>query len=172
MIDKGFEIKNHSFNHENLGRLTTPEQIMEALGRNAKTLHEINPNHKMDTLALPYGINNRELSQYIISGTYEGHEYHNKGIMLVGAEPAMQLYMKDADPARIRRVMASGMDPVDWDLAWWFNNLRDTRIFISDGSPYTVTVPERYLDEVDVGKIEQMGKRLVVIDSEGKITNE
>jgi peptidoglycan/xylan/chitin deacetylase (PgdA/CDA1 family) len=171
VINKGFEIGNHSYNHENLGRLNTPEEIMEAMGRNAKMLNEINPNHKMETLALPYGITNRELSEYIISGVFEGYEYHNKGIMLVGAEPAQQLYMKGADPARIRRVMASGMDPVDWDLTWWLDNLRDTRIYISDGSPYTVTVPERFLNEVDTDKIEALGKRLVVIDNEGNQIN-
>lgn len=162
LSDMGLEIGNHTYNHVNLTKSKTKEEIMMEIGRNAKTLEELT-GAKMSALALPYGNNVQEdFREYLETGAFEGYEYHNKGVMLVGAEPAAQMYLKDSDPLRIRRVLASGIEQQDWDLNWWLAKMDGEHEYISDGNPDTVTVPKDKLDMVDTDRLEVLGKELVV----------
>jgi len=60
---------------------------------------------------------------------------------------------KDFNPLSTHRVRASGINPVDCDLAWWLKNLSREEQYISDGDPNTVTVPKKNEDKVDKDKL-------------------
>jgi len=46
-------------------------------------------------------------------------EYEHAAIMEVGWDPAHSPVSKDFNPLSTHRVRASGINPVDCDLAWW-----------------------------------------------------
>jgi len=61
-------------------------------------------------------------------------EYEHAAIMEVGWDPAHSPVSKDFNPSR-PQVRASGINPVDCDLAWWLKNLSREEQYISDGDP-------------------------------------
>lgn len=159
LIEKGMEIGNHCYNHENLRLdMNTKEArdiefVQKALGMNVKATMEILPNYEVDSLALPYGAGpkDEEVYKYVIQGSFEGTEYHNKAILLVGANPAKPFYHKDTNMARIPRIRASEMETEGVGLYDWleyFEKHPEER-FISDGDPNTISFPaelEEFLD--------------------------
>jgi len=87
-------------------------------------------------------------------------EYEHAAIMEVGWDPAHSPVSKDFNPLSTHRVRASGINPVDCDLAWWLKNLSREEQYISDGDPNTVTVPKKNEDKVDKDKLKD--KKLVI----------
>lgn len=167
MLDKGFELENHSYSHANLAVLGSAGSVAAEIGRNAKEFEDMFPGHKMTKLALPFGNTSKSYPEPVVAGNYEGYDYRNIGVMLVGAEPAKQMYLKDADPVKIRRILASGITPVECDMGWWLdNNMGGIPEYISDGNPDTISVPKEKLDLVDEEKIKALGKELVVVEPE------
>jgi len=53
LIDKGFEIGNHTFNHVNLLNVKSSEEIQYQLGANQKKIYELGLNYKMFAFSLP-----------------------------------------------------------------------------------------------------------------------
>ena len=155
LIDRGFEIGNHTYNHVDFHSVTTKEKVMEEAGRNQKEIEVMIPGYKMETLSLPLGHTTKDesLRTYIEKGNYEGIEYENKGIVLVGANPALPSVHKDFNPFKIPRVRSSGITKVDSDLDWWLGNTPAGSEYISDGDPNTVTVPKSKEDRLDKSKM-------------------
>ncbi|HOM03286.1 MAG TPA: polysaccharide deacetylase family protein [Acetivibrio sp.] len=161
LIDKGFEIGNHTYTHINLKDTTSAEKIQEGIGKNQKTIAELIPGYKMVTFSLPYGLlPSKDLQNYVIKGSYDGVEYEHAAIMEVGWDPAQSPVSKDFNPLSTHRVRASGINPVEGDLAWWIKNLSREEQYVSDGNPDTVTVPAKNEDKVDKDKLK--GKELIV----------
>lgn len=164
LVEKGMEIANHCYNHENLRMdFNTKESrdaqfIQEALGKNVKATQEILPGYEVDSLALPYGASpkDEELYNYVIKGSFEGTQYHNKAILLVGSNPARPSYHVDTNMARIPRIRASEMETENTGLYDWleyFDKHPEER-YISDGDPNTISFPkelEEYLDKDRIG---------------------
>lgn len=159
LIDKGFEVGNHTLDHAVLSQVKTADKIQEQIGGNQKKMFELVPGYKMNSFALPEGAWNKELKDYIAKGVYQGTEYDNKAIMLVGAEPAFSPVSKNFNPLKTARVRATGMKQVDCDLAWWLKKLPQLDLYVSDGDPNTVTVPKSKEDGVDSNKLN--GKKLI-----------
>lgn len=148
LVDKGFEIGNHTYTHINLKDTTSAQKIQEEIAKNQRTIAELIPGYKMTTFSLPYGLPSVEgLHSYVIKGSYEGVEYEHAAIMEVGWDPAHSPVSKDFNPLSTHRVRASGINPVDCDLAWWLKNLSREEQYISDGDPNTVTVPKKNEDK-------------------------
>ena len=80
--------------------------------------------------------------------------------MEVGWDPAQSPFIVRFDPLSIHRVRSPGIEPVNNDLEWWLKNLKRSSEFVSDGDPDTVTVPEKFADQVDPEKLG--GKKLVI----------
>lgn len=151
LIDKGFEIGNHTYTHTNLGTAGR-EKIIEALGRNQKRMIELIQGYNFDTLSLPYG--EGAYSQHfadIVQGEYEGVRYQNKGIFLVGANPANPSVVKGFNPHAIPRVRSNGINPVNCDLQWWLEYFvkNPSEKYVSDGDRNTVTVPEKHRNRIN-----------------------
>jgi len=160
LIDKGFEIGNHTYTHINLTNAKDANEIQKEIGLNQKTMFELIPGYKMNTFSLPYGAPSKNLQEYVQRGEYEGVKYENLAIMEVGWDPALSPVSKSFNPLSVHRVRASGINPVDADLAWWLKNLSREGQYISDGDPNTVTVPKAKEENIDQEKLQ--GKRLVV----------
>lgn len=154
LTGKGFEVGNHTYDHVNLKKVKTAEEIQMEIGGNQKKLLEILPGYTFTSLSLPYGSPAKELKGYVEKGVYEGLEYSNKGIMEVGWDPSVPPASRKFNPLSIHRVRASGITPVEADLAWWLKQLSRQEQYVSDGNDNTVTVPkgkEALLDPSKLG---------------------
>lgn len=160
LVDKGFEIGNHTYTHINLKNAKDADEIQREIGLNQKTINELIPGYKMNTFSLPYGAPSKDLQEYVQRGEYEGVKYENLAIMEVGWDPALSPISKSFNPLSVHRVRASGINPVDADLAWWLKNLTREGQYISDGDPNTITVPKSKEENIDHDKLQ--GKKLVL----------
>ena len=158
----GFELGNHTWGHVNY---TKPEnnsaqKIQESLGRNQEKADQILPGLRFYSLALPYGsLPDKSLYNYLESGSYNGIEYKNESIMAVGANPSVPSISKNYNSLYVRRIRAQGRVAEDGDLTWWLPRMTSTRMFISDGDPSTIVVPEDKADKIILERLN--GKELV-----------
>ncbi len=159
LIDNSFEIGNHTLDHAVLGSIKSADKIIEEVGGNQKKMDELVPGYKMTTLALPEGSYNKALKDYIIKGTYQGMQYENKAIMLVGAEPAYSPVSKSFNPLLTARIRSTGIHKVECDFDWWLQKFDTAGLYVSDGNPDTVAVPKDKEKNVDTVKLN--GKKLI-----------
>jgi peptidoglycan/xylan/chitin deacetylase (PgdA/CDA1 family) len=157
----GLEIGTHTWGHVDYRAITTTEKIQESIGKNQKRAEEVLPGLRFYSLALPYGSRPKDKNLWpaLQNGTYEGVAYHHDTIMAVGAEPSVPSISKKYDSSYVHRIRSQGKDPVDCDLTWWLSRMTASRMFISDGDPETIVVPESKADKVDTQKLGS--KRLV-----------
>ena len=156
IISKGMDIGNHTFNHAKLGKLSK-EEVEKEIALHKKRTLEYLEGYELDTLALPYGNSSKQNIDYIISGEYDGIEYHNRGILLVGAEPALSPVHKDFDPLKMPRIRGSQMYIDKW-LKYFEENPSEK--YVSDGKSDTITIPQSLEEDIDLQKID--GKKLVI----------
>lgn len=160
LVDRGFEIGNHTYTHINLNDHKTADSIQKEIGQNQQKILEFIPGYQMTSFSLPRGLHPVEgLKGYVEKGGYEGTDYRHQAIVLVGAEPALSPVTVKSNPLALRRVRSSGLDPVDYDLAWWLKKLTREQQYVSDGNPDTVTVPKAKESEVDPAKLQE--KKLI-----------
>ncbi len=138
LLQMGFEIGNHTLTHRSLRSLTDAEVQGELAGC-LRAIHQMVPEAKVDTLALPLGIHarHRELEA---QGESQGQIYAHQAVLLVGANPAPSPVSTAFDPMRLPRIQAC---EGDCGLTYWLNALKKhpEKRYISDGDPNTVTVP-------------------------------
>jgi hypothetical protein len=160
LIDNGFEIGNHTYTHVNLKEIKSAEKIQEEIGQNQKKMYELVPDYKMTAFALPYGLPSNTLKDYVVKGEYQGVKYENLAVMEVGWDPWYSPVSKSFTAINTHRVRASGINPVDADLAWWLKNLSRNEQYVSDGNPDVVSVPKDKEEAVDKNKLGN--KQLIV----------
>jgi peptidoglycan/xylan/chitin deacetylase (PgdA/CDA1 family) len=160
LIDKGFEIGNHTMTHIMLNQVKSADVIQKEIGGNQKKMYELVPGYKMTSFALPFGLPSKELQSYVAKGEFEGVQYENLAIMNVGWDPTNSELNKKFNPLSTHRVRASGIKPVDYDLAWWLKNVNQNDLYVSDGDPNTISVPKAKESEIDKSKLN--GKQLIV----------
>ncbi len=153
LIDKGFEIGNHTYDHVHLPAVKTAAEIQKQVGANQKTISEMIPGYVMSSISLPYGEPSKTLHDYLIRGEYEGTQYENLAILQVGWDPNPSPISVKFDPYDTHRVRAQGIEPVNGDLTWWFARLTRSDQFVSDGDPSIFTVPESKKESVSVEKL-------------------
>jgi peptidoglycan/xylan/chitin deacetylase (PgdA/CDA1 family) len=166
LIENGYDVGNHTYQHDNFTRLG-PEGIQEAIGKNVAFLNGILKDYSIDTLALPYGSRpKREYYKYLQRGAYENIEYENIAILDVGSNPSVSPIDKRFNPYAIPRVRASEMNVKNVGMYNWleyFDKNPEAR-FISDGNPDIVTVPKKYEGRVDKERIKD--KYLYIYEEE------
>jgi hypothetical protein len=166
LVGKGMDIGNHTYGHANLGTLDG-EGVQYQLGKMVADTKKYLPEYEVDSLALPYGANAKEqYREYVYRGSYQGIGYENKGVLLVGANPATSPMDKRFDPYRIPRVRATDDPAISSDMYDWleyFDENPEER-YISDGDETVVTVPREMEARVDSQKLG--GKKLRVYDPE------
>ena len=123
LVDKGFEIGNHTKSHVNF-RNASPEKIQEEIGTVVNNVADLLNGYEVNTLALPNGISSKDYKEYIHQGEYEGRAYENKVILLVGANPALAPSNEDVNFLSLPRVRARGGNKeVEYDLYWWLEQM-------------------------------------------------
>jgi len=124
LINKGFEIGNHTNTHVNFSNASA-EEIQKEIGTVNNMVLDLT-GYKMNSLALPYGISSRNNKEYIQKGSYDSIEYENKIILLVGAEPAPSPNSKDCNFLSLPRVRARGGNKaIDYDLYYWLEKMEE-----------------------------------------------
>lgn len=122
LINKGFEIGNHTNTHVNFSK-ATPSEIQKEIGVIANEVYELT-GYQITALALPFGISSKEYASYIQSGEYDGRAYENKVILLVGANPVYDSNNENTNMFKLPRVRARGGNKeVECDLYWWLDKM-------------------------------------------------
>jgi len=160
LLSYGFEIGSHTWDHFDFTTAQNIQQINEALGKNEKRIREIIEGTGFYSLALPYGSRPSEnLRKALVSGEFEGVKYYNETIMAVGSQPAKPSVHVDYDPTYVARIRAQGKVQEPYDLTFWLPKMTNDRMYISDGDPNTVVVPEGMEEKVNKEKLN--GKTLI-----------
>jgi len=153
LVQLGFEIGNHTNRHENLANLP-PERIREELARMAGTTAQLVPDYQVNTLALPYGGNPKsEWRGLLGAGEYDGIEYVNDAVLLVGSNPAYGPNHVKYDPMRLPRIRGSQTELDRWLV---YLSEHSEKRFVSDGDPAIVTAPATAAADV---RMESLGEK-------------
>jgi len=168
LIEKGFDIGNHTLEHNDMSKINDADTIQKVIAKQAAYLESFIPGYKVNTYALSYGARpkDKSLYPYLQKGEYEGKSYENIAILNVGWDPYLSPVDKDFDPYSIHRVRASetkvdGVGLYDWLKE--FDQNPDRR-YISDGNPNIITVPKKFEEKVDKNKLGD--KELYIYDEE------
>lgn len=162
LAERGFTIGNHTYSHPNLRRLA-PDAARKELALMVMHTRKYLPGYQVRTLALPFGAHPDDKS-YIISGSYNGVDYHHEGILLVGANPAPSPFSKSFNPAALPRVRASEMKTDGVGMYEWMGRLQANpqNRFVSDGNPNTVVIPASLRGQVNESRLG--GRTLITYD--------
>ncbi len=155
LVDNGFEIGNHTYNHDDLTTLDA-QQIQKTIGSLKQEVQQVLPNYNINTLALPFGKRPKDDKQrynLITKGSYEGTDYEHKAILLVGWKPEVSVFDAKFNPIAIMRVQSGDGE---WQMSDWLEVYRDNpkKRFISDGNPYVITIPRKLEDKLNTNFIE------------------
>lgn len=151
LAENGFEIGNHTDTHANLPKLDG-NGIQKELALNVKHTQDYLPGYEVNTLALPYGSVSQDNTQYLSEGSFEGVEYHNKAVLLVGSNPAKSPYDVEFNPLKVPRVRGSEMNVEGFGIYDWIKYFDEhpEKRYISDGDPDTIVVPEGIESKVNI----------------------
>ena len=144
LVDNGYDIGNHTYNHVKLGGMSADE-IEKEVGKMYKLLDEIIPGRFVNIIALPYGSPEGAASkpeyEKIFSGTYEGFSYTTKATLLCAWTRSYSPFVRDYDKTAIRRIRGYDNGGVYWDIEDNFKQLNNGKRYISDGDPDTIVFP-------------------------------
>lgn len=119
LINKGFEIGNHTSTHVNFSKASV-DTIQKEVGTVANLVRKEANGYEINALALPFGISSKDNKSYIAEGEYEGQRYKNDVILLVGAEPTYASTHEKVNLLSLPRVRARGGNKeVTYDLYYW-----------------------------------------------------
>lgn len=123
LINKGFEIGNHTNTHVNFSKASV-ETIQKEVGAVNNMVSELTNGYEITSLALPFGISSKEHKEYIAKGSYDGKSYENKTILLVGSSPALSPNNENLNLLSLPRVRARGGNKsVECDLYYWLEKM-------------------------------------------------
>ncbi|MGD6750018.1 polysaccharide deacetylase family protein [Streptomyces sp. BH105] len=140
----GFEIGNHTLDHANLAQ-SGPAKARAQIAEGQRSIERDVPGTEVRSLALPYGIQ-PEPADLALTGSASGTAYKNRGVYLVGANPAPSPYADSFDPAaipRVRSAPAKGKD-ANYSSEHWLDQLAAGKLarYTSDGDPDHISYPK------------------------------
>jgi peptidoglycan/xylan/chitin deacetylase (PgdA/CDA1 family) len=144
LVDHGFDLSNHTYNHDDLSKLTDAE-VVENLAKNESELADmVGPDYRVRSITLTQGIwpNNEDLA---MDGEWNGFAYHHDVAFEVGYMPTRSPHHAEYDPRDVMRVQAYLPEFRKW-MDWFDED--PSRRFVSDGDPTTVTYPSNFQDVV------------------------
>lgn len=169
----GYEIGNHTSDHDILVDVS-PEFFTRTIGSMQVWMNErlpAGPGNLSNVLVLPLGgYPDPDLHEDQRSWLSEGFWYLGEPVELalvleISGGPANPPYATSFSPIETFRINA---EPALFD--YWKNRIEttDNPLFVSDGKPTVVSVPEEAVDEVDVERLKSYGLELELVDSGGK----
>lgn len=163
LLEHGYEIGNHTSNHENLSEISLDEAREEILSQ-ARRL-ETYTKSKTFNFALPFGEKFDKYEETLRSGWLG--DYHMLSSVNVGWSPVPSFYSKDFNRLNLNRITC-GED--DYELSYWMEQLNESPSrYISDGNKYVLTIPESASHDVDEEKIENLGMKVILYNEEYEI---
>lgn len=139
LVQNGYELGNHTFDHANLAELTVDEIHYQLAEAELYTREKFIDDARLDIVTLPYGGYPMGGDDTVFKGfQYKGEFFKYFGVLLVGANPAVSTLSENYDPYAIPRIQA-----FDAELEKWFGFIEENPgiMYVSDGNPDTVTVP-------------------------------
>ncbi|CAN5798379.1 polysaccharide deacetylase family protein [soil metagenome] len=139
LVQNGYELGNHTLDHANLAELSTDEIHFQLGEAELYTRDKFIEDARLDIVTLPYGGYPMGGDDTVFKGFYyEGEFFEYFGVLLVGANPAVSTLSEVYDPYAIPRIQA-----FDAELDYWFEFIEENPgiMYVSDGNPDTVTVP-------------------------------
>jgi peptidoglycan/xylan/chitin deacetylase (PgdA/CDA1 family) len=145
LVQRGFEIGNHTDGHANLAQLSK-QKVREQVGRNQKLISDLT-GRKASTFAYPFGARPRKTS-WAREGSAKGADWDFDGVFLAGWMPAPSPFDEEFDAKEIPRIRSEGKIKEDdckqyCSTAWleWLKKHPEER-YTSDGDPTTVAFPK------------------------------
>lgn len=155
LIDNGYELGNHKFEHTSFRKIKDAEQIQNQIAQVDILIKISQPDYIVDSLAYPLGERPiDELKPYIANGKYtiedKTFDYHyaiglREGQSGVSSAPNNINY----DPYNLPRARGSEGEDTDlwWQLKYYKNN--PNKKYISDGNPNIIAVPKEYENNIN-----------------------
>lgn len=150
LIKMGCEVENHTLTHPRLRRLSD-ERVQKEIAGCQVEIQKALPGHKVDVLALPYGIwpRNKKLAA---DGQANGVRYHNRAVLVVGFFPSKASIAKEFKPLHIPRIQAAGSGTNT--SADWLQKIKERGSrYVSDGDPGITTIPKYLLPNIDLKRL-------------------
>lgn len=172
LIDHGYEVGDHTVEHEDL--LDLDDDAFEAaVGGGWIGLQAIVPELVPSILAMPFGNYpdqdlHPEQREWMRSGfVYDGVEIRLQAALMVGANPAVSPASTEWDPLYVARIRA-----YDGELGSteWLDVLsgNPSLLYTSDGDPQTITIPtslpSSLAETLDQSRLLQEGRQIVRYD--------
>jgi len=143
LINQGFEIGNQTKNHYALQNADSAGKVIEEVGGLAKFVDELIPGYKISSFSPPGGSMTKKYADDVYSGTYEGFNYENKGIVLLySSKPTLSPINKELDLKKISRIRVAGNERINNDFEYWieyFDEYPEER-YVSDGDVNTFVI--------------------------------
>lgn len=158
LIENGYDIGNHTQNHDNLSN-TTEEKTEYVIGNVYEKLESIIGNKYVNIVALPFGtpyLSTHKNFDNILNSTYNNKTYNTISTLRVGWEPDYSPFSTTFNKNFIKRCRAYDNNGNDFDIKYVFNNILKNNRFISDGDSNTIVTSkanEKYLNDNDLYKI-------------------
>ncbi|MGC4107794.1 MAG: SH3 domain-containing protein [Thermomicrobiales bacterium] len=167
----GYEIGNHTLDHEDLSTVDV-EEFVHQVGGTAAWIdeHVSGPANLSGVLVLPYGGRPAPGSavDQVMNGwfRYGGEDYHLDAIVDVAGGPMYSPSSTWFNPGKISRINS---DPDSFDYLVKAVSGGEMLLYTSDGNPDTVTIPNPIPDflanEFDAAAIKADGKTLIRYDA-------
>ncbi len=138
LLKMGFELGNHTITHPQLSHLSN-QRVQWELAECAAQIKALAPSARVNTLALPYGVAPRDRALEL-HGKWGKLVYHNRIVLLAGADPAPAVIDRRFKPQEVPRVQpVPGVCGLDFWLHFFRNH--PSRRYVSDGDADTTTLP-------------------------------
>ncbi len=139
LAQNGYEIGNHSYGHENLGKVDDTA-VQKQLALAVQAIQKYLPGYQVRSFALPYGVHpkNRLLAR---EGEYQGIKYRHNSVMLVGSGPVPSPYSVEFNPYQLERIQAGDTPWGPKSVVERYRKNPSLR-FVSDGDPFKITIPQ------------------------------
>ena len=175
LIDHGYEVGNHTITHANLADVTDAG-LREEVGGMIQQVQALDPRATADILAMPFGAypsdsgNDAQMAMLRGGFRYGGQDIRLIACLKVGAEPQLSPVSVGWDPMYLARIIAHDSEDYGYSR-FWFERFEDdpSTLYVSDGNPGTITVPEllpaALSGTLDEARVERDGLALVRYDT-------
>jgi peptidoglycan/xylan/chitin deacetylase (PgdA/CDA1 family) len=139
LVANGYEIGNHTYDHVNLSELSDDE-VEYQLAAADDAIHAVLPDTPIEVVTLPYGMYPDGGDDLLLRGfDYQGQHYAWDAALMVGANPTVSPLSTEYDPFAMARIQT-----FEEEITKWFAVMEENPgiLYVSDGNPDTVTVPE------------------------------
>lgn len=150
LIDNGYDIGNHTYNHVDFTNVTMDKSEKE-VGSLYNLLDKYIPNKYVNIIALPFGSpykKTHENFSHIMNSNYNSKEYKTIAALRVGWEAEYSPFNKNFDRTFLKRIRAYDNNGKDFDIEMNFKILKNNR-YISDGDISTITIPSSLYDKLN-----------------------